>query len=168
MAQIASFEDVNKSLFHVAKCESLIAEKEAKMNAKIQKIKEAYDDETQDARLQKEVLEKDITAFCMLHKQEFEKKKSKDLLFGTVGFRTTTPKIHQLNRKYNVQATMELIKKLFKGQYIRTKEEVDKEKLLADYAQEKLDDNKMAAIGLKIDQEERFMIEIKWENIDID
>ena len=71
----------------------------------------------------------------------------------------------QLNRKYNVKTSIELIKKIFSGAYIRIKEEIDTERILTDLAQEKLNDEKLASVGLKVDQDEKFVIEIDWETL---
>jgi phage host-nuclease inhibitor protein Gam len=166
MPKINCFDDVNRVLFELAQLQSAISKKEADMNSRIQKVKDKFDEETKDARAAKELLEKEISAFCLLNKAEFQKNRSKTLLFGKVGFRTTPPKVTQLNRKYTVATTIELLKKIFTGKFLRTKEEVDKEALLAAYASGELTDDKLAAVGLKVDQEDQFSYDIDWEKID--
>ncbi|MBU1096872.1 MAG: host-nuclease inhibitor Gam family protein [Bacteroidetes bacterium] len=166
MPKINTFDDVNRVLFEIAQQESFIAKKEADMNNKIQKIKDKFDEETKEARASKELLEKELSAFCLLNKSEFQKNRTKTLLFGKVGFRTTPPKVTQLNRKYTVATTIELLKKIFTGKFLRTKEEMDKEALLAAYACGELTDDKLAAVGLKVDQEDQFGYDIDWEKID--
>ncbi len=164
--KIETFEDVNHVLAELAKHDSFIAKKEAMLNERINKLKEKYDEETEEARIAKEMLEKELEAFAMLNKSAFKKTRNVKLLFGEIGFRTTPPKVHQLNRKYSVKTSLELIKKLFAGKYIRKKEEIDKEQILTDYAAEELTDDKLAAVGLKIDQDEKFIYKIDWEALD--
>lgn len=165
---IQSFEDVDKKLLELSKHESFIAKKEAAMNEKLQNIKQKFDEETADARAQKTLIEQEIEAFCMQNKSEFLKQRAKKLIHGTIGFRTHTPKVNQLNRKYTVKTTIELLKKIFNTTYIRLKEEIDKEKILSDYSAQVLDDDKLAGVGLRVDQDESFFTEVDWEAIESD
>ncbi len=162
---INSFEEADLKLLELGKHESFIAKKEAEMNAKIQKIKEKFDQETEHARAAKLAIEKDLQTFCLLNKKEFADKRSRKLMHGVIGFRTGTPKVLLLNRKYNWKTVLELLKKVFPGKYVRTKEEPNKDAILADVAQQKLDDQQLAAVGLKVDQDEKFFVEIDWENL---
>ena len=162
---IQNFEDVNKTLLEIAKKDSFITKKEVEMNEKLNKIKNGFDDDVKEVRAQKQLLEQEVEGFCKVNKEEFGKLKSMALLFGTVFFRTTPPKVTQLNKKYSVVTTIELAKKLFKQKFIREKAELDKEAILTSYAAKEINDEKLAAIGLKIDQEEKFGYEINWETL---
>ncbi len=164
--KIASFEDANQTLAEIAKREAFIARKEAEMNEKINKLKEKFEEATKQTKTERDMLVKELEAFAMLNKSAFAKHRNVKLTWGEIGFRTTPPKVHQLNRKYSVKTSIELIKKIFSGKYIRTKEEIDKEHILADYASEELTDDKLAAIGLKVDQEEKFTYKIDWEKLE--
>ena len=160
---LQSFTDVDIHLRELAKLESHLTTEEARMNEQINKIKEAFDAKTSSDRAQKSLLESEIESFCTSQKKEFDKNRTKKLAFGEVYFRMTTPKVNQLNRKFTVKTTIEFLKKLYKNKYIRTKEEIDKERILEDYTAEKIDDSKIAAVGLRIDQEDRFGYKIDWE-----
>jgi len=164
---INSFEEADNKLMELSKHESFIAKKEASMNEKIQNIKQKFDEETADARAQKNLIESEVHSFCLNNKVEFLKQRTKKLIHGTVGFRTNPPKVNQLNKKFTIKTTIEFLKKLMPD-YIRMKEEVDKEKVLADYASEAIDDSKLAAVGLRVDQDETFFCEIDWETIQSD
>jgi phage host-nuclease inhibitor protein Gam len=166
--QIQSFDEVDKKLLELAQHESFIAKKEADMNSRIQSTKQKFDNETADARAQKQLLEQEIHSFCLRNKTEFIKQRAKKLIHGSVGFRTNPPKVNQLNRKYSIKTSLEFLKKLYDGKYVRLKEEVDKEKLLADYSTEVLDDDNLASVGLRVDQDETFYCEIDWETIKSD
>lgn len=163
---IQTFEDVNKTLFEIAKKDSFITKKEVEMNEKLNKIKNNFDEEVKGTRAEKQLLEQEVEGFCKVNKEEFGKLKSMTLLFGSVFFRTTPPKVSQLNKKYSVATTIELAKKLFKLKFIREKAELDKEAILTSYAAKEINDEKLAAIGLKIDQEEKFGYEINWEKLE--
>lgn len=160
---LQSFTDVDIHLRELAKLESSITTEEAKMNEKINKVKEEFEEKTSGERARKSLLESEIESFCTSNKKEFDKTRTKKLAFGEVSFRMTTPKVNQLNRKFTVKTTIEFLKKLYKSKYVRVKEEINKDKILEDYNLEKLDDAKIAAVGLRIDQEDRFAYKIDWE-----
>lgn len=165
---IQSFEDVDQKLLELSQYESFVAKKEADMNSKIQTVKDKFDKETSDARAQASLIEQEIHAFCLQNKFEFDKQRTKKLIHGSIGFRTNPPKVNQLNKKFTVKTSIEFIKKLFNGTYVRQKEEIDKEKVLGDYAAEKIDDSQLASVGLRVDQDETFYHEIDWETISSD
>lgn len=158
-----TFEDINRALFELAKLKSKVTEKEAKMNNKINAIKEKFDADTLEDREKIKAYEVGIQEFCKLNKNEFDKTRVKKLTFGSVGYRTGTPKVRLLNRKYNWKTVLELVSTVLKGKYIRTKKEVDKEKILSDYSQGILTDEKVAAAGMAVDQGEIIKIDIDWE-----
>jgi phage host-nuclease inhibitor protein Gam len=163
---IRSFGDADQTLLKIADCEQQLQRQEAEMNEQIQKIRDEYEINTYLARTTKGLLEKELEKFCINNKAEFAALRSKELVHGTVGFRTTPPKVALLNRKYKWDTVLELLKKVrFGKEYIRAREEVDKDSILASYAAKEIDDAKLAAVGIKIDQEEKFYADIKWDEI---
>ncbi|GJQ32619.1 MAG: hypothetical protein HBSAPP04_14580 [Ignavibacteriaceae bacterium] len=142
-----------------------VQKREAVLNLKITKLKEQFEQETADQRVKISDLQAEIEAFCKANQDEFKKKKSIEFPSGIVGFRTATPKISTLNRKYTFKTALELVKRIFPGSYVRQKEELDKEVMLADYSQKKLDDTKLASVGLRVEQEENFYVELKTERL---
>jgi len=88
----------------------------------------------------------------------FGKLKSAASSLGLFGFRTGNPKLVLLNRKWKWDDVLSALKSLGKMDFIRTKEEPDKDAL------KKLSDEELAAIGLRIDQDEAFFIEPKRED----
>lgn len=163
---VSSFEQLDQKLLELASCESVIKEEEAKMNQQMQELRDRFETKTAEARAKKEYLEKQISTFCVQQKHEFEKTRSKDLVHGTVGFRYNPPKVVLLNRKYNINTAIELLKRLFADLYVRRKEEINKEAILADYAGKKVNDEQLAGAGLKVDQGEEFFYDIKWDSLD--
>lgn len=97
--------------------------------------------------------------FATTHRESlFGKFKSASSSLGLFGFRTGNPKLVLLNRKWKWSDVLEALKSLGKTELIRTKEEPDKDAI------KKLEDSELAAIGLRIDQDETFFIEPKRED----
>ena len=162
---IQSYEEADKALAKLGRQESFVAKKEAMLNERIQKLREKFDEDTTEERAQISLVIRELEEFCLINKADFLKKRSKVLTHGEIGFRTTPPKVSQLNRKYSLKTSVELIKKIFSGEYLRLKEEIDKERLLSDLSIGKIDDGKLASVGLKVDQSDTFVCEINWESL---
>ena len=93
--------------------------------------------------------------------QEFTQRKSVEFAAGLVGFRTGTPKLKPL-RKATWDAILEAMRGIKRlAGYIRTKEEINKEQIIADYAQGVLIAGDLEIGGMKVVQEESFYIEPK-------
>ena len=160
-------EEVNNALLELGKSSVIVQNKEAAMNEEIQKIKARYDDDEELAEangniaLYSDALENYLTS----HKKDFIATRSKIYTHGKIGFRTTPPSVKQLNSKWKVESSIAFLKKLFKKTYLREKPEINKDLILADYASGKLADEDLAGVGLRVDQNEKFIIESNWEEI---
>ena len=163
--RIASYDDVNQCLLEIGKSESIVAKKEAEMNSKIQGIKDKYDKETEDERKQIEDYKKRVENYCNANKGDFTKQRSNPLPHGVVGFRNNPPKVVQLSKKWTVKSSIEFLLKMFKSKYVRSKAEINKDQILTDYAASLIDDSKLAAVGLRIENDETFFLEINWDSI---
>ena len=88
-------------------------------------------------------------------------RKSIKFLSGTLGFRTGTPKLALLSRAFNWERVLQLVKQYWPG-FIRIKEKIDKEGLLAMHSQT---ENKLASeadlkrCGLKVSHDESFYVD---------
>lgn len=163
---IRSYDDMDQTLLLIADCETQLQKAEAEMNEQIQKIRDEYEINTHSVRAIKASLESEMEKFCIVNKVDFEKSRSRELVHGTIGFRNTPPKVALLNRKYKWDTVLELLAKVrFGKDFIRTKEEINKEQVLASYAAKEIDDQKLASVGMKVDQSEEFFSKIKWEEI---
>jgi phage host-nuclease inhibitor protein Gam len=163
---VRSYEDADQTLLRIADCETKLQTAEAEMNERIQKIREEYEMNTHVLRAMKVSHEKELERFCIVNKADFEKSRSRELVHGKIGFRNTPPKVALLNRKYKWDTVIELLRKVrFGKDLIRTKEEINKEQVLASYAAKEIDDQKLASVGMKVDQSEEFFSVIKWEEI---
>lgn len=163
--RIKNYEDLDQALLEAGRLQVTLTKKEAELNAKLQALRDKYEQDTADDKSALQSIEAAITEFCTKIKHEFDNHRRKELTHGFVGFRTNPPKVLQLNKKFTIKTSLELIKKLFTGKYIRMKEELNKDEILADYSAKELTDDKLAAIGLRVDQDETFFYEINWDTI---
>jgi phage host-nuclease inhibitor protein Gam len=161
---VKSWEEVEKLLLEYAKLESFLTETEADMNRELQNIRDKFAKVTANQTARYNQIKTDIQQYALTQKSEFDKTRSREFPFAKVGFRYGKPKVALLNRKYNWEIVIELIKKLFGGEYIRQKEELNKEVILSNYAEGKITDQQIAGCGVKIEQDESFFIDLKWDN----
>lgn len=144
-----------------ASADARIQQLTAKMDGEITKIRERYQDELTEKGEAKcrafEVME----SFAMANREElFAKKKSIEMTHGVLGFRTGTPQIKN-RRGFTWAAVTEMLRE-FMPDYIRTKEEPAKDKLLADREIPEVA-AQFERVGIYVDQDEAFYVEPKKE-----
>ena len=134
----------------------------AKMDGEMTRIREKYADQLAELGAAKEKNFEIIQTYAMENKDVlFGKKKSAESAHGIFGFRTGTPKLKNL-KGFTWAAVTNLCKELLPG-YIRTTEELAKDKLLADRDVQEVAEF-FPKIGVQVVQEETFYIEPKKEN----
>ncbi|MEG2760174.1 MAG: host-nuclease inhibitor Gam family protein [Mucinivorans sp.] len=158
-----SREQAEEAFAAYAAADARIQQLTAKMDGEITKIRERYQDELTEKGEAKcrafEVME----SFAMANREElFTKKKSLDMTHGVLGFRTGTPQIK--NRKGFTWSAVTKMLKEFLPDYIRTKEEPDKERLLADRTKDKVA-AQFERCGIMVAQDEAFYVEPKKEEV---
>lgn len=134
----------------------------AKMDQEMTRIREKYADQL--ARLNEVKDEKfDVLQSYAMENREvlFGKKKSVESAHGVFGFRTGTPKLKSL-KGFTWAAVTNLVKELLPA-YIRTTEELAKDKLLADRDNEDVS-SYFPKIGVQVVQDEVFFVEPKKES----
>lgn len=134
----------------------------SKMDAEIAKIREKYASDLETHKETKEETFEVVQVYCEEHPELFKDKKSMETTHGTVGFRTGTPKL-KLIKGFTWGAVLELLK-VKKPGYVRTVEEPNKEKLLADRNAEIA--NEFKGLGIMVDQDETFFISLKKEEVE--
>lgn len=140
-----------------AKCQNLTS----KMDIEMTRIREKYADQLAELSDVKERNFEIMQAFAVENKDElFSKKKSIESAHGVFGFRTGTPKLKNL-KGFTWAAVTNLCKELL-PQYIRTSEELAKDKLLADRENPEVA-GLFPKIGVQVVQEEAFYVEPKKE-----
>jgi phage host-nuclease inhibitor protein Gam len=141
--------------------------KKAKINADIDvattKLREKRADEISQLD---DVMEKAfdvMQAFAVENKDElFAKKKSMESVHGVIGFRTGTPTVKATKGFTFAKSLIEM--REYMPSYIRTKEEVNKERLIADRDDEEIA-KLIKRVGLTITQDETFYVEPKKEAV---
>lgn len=106
-----------------------------------------------------------VQEWAEAHPEEFERKRSVEFTHGTVGFRTNPPKLALLSRKWNWDAVVTAAKSRTWSAFIRTREEVDKDRILGLAANaadgRQFSDEVLKPVGLKIVREETFYVSPK-------
>ena len=163
---LKNWDDIDAALLKIGKATSRVQAAEAAYNTQIQNLRQIVDENTAADRTEIAGLESEIENFCLINKDQFEATRSREMMHGSVSFRTTPPKVALLNRKYSWDTVLELLKKFkWAAQFVRTKEEPDKESILTAHAAKEIDDTKLASVGLAIQQTEKFGYDIKWDAI---
>lgn len=160
-------KEANEVMASYAKANSKIAEIKSKMEKDFTKIREKYADEiSENVEIVETSFEK-MQIYAQANSKLFEKKKSLETSHGTIGFRKGQFKLK--NKKgFTWAAVLELLKAKGKkgSKYIRSKEEIAKDLLLANREDEKC----MALMDeIKIDvvQDETFFIDLKKEDTEV-
>ena len=141
-----------------AKCQNLTS----KMDIEMTHIRKKYADQLAELDAKKSEAFELMQAYALENKDElFSKKKSVESAHGVFGFRTGTPKLKNL-KGFTWAAVTNLVKELLPS-YIRTSEELAKDKLLADRDVPEVA-GYFPKIGVQVVQEETFYVEPKKEN----
>lgn len=133
----------------------------AELDGKLAEIREQYAAELADLNAEKDEAFEKLQAYATENREEhFTKRKSMETTHGTLGFRIGQPQLKPA-KGMTWAGILELLK--LKGKnYIRTVEEIAKDKLLAE---RELDDCKiiMEACHISVIQKETFYVEPKTE-----
>ncbi|OYV89734.1 MAG: host-nuclease inhibitor protein Gam [Acidiphilium sp. 37-60-79] len=124
----------------------------AAMNDALAEIKASFELSAEPLARTLDVLREGVQIYCEAHRQELTLRgKTKTVLFasGEVKWRTTPPKV----TIKGVEAVLDSLRRFGLGRFIRTREEISKEAILAE-------PEIVAQVpGLKIEQVEEFVIE---------
>ncbi len=133
------------------------------MDRELTAVREQY--EVPLTALGKQLEEKSalLEGWAATNPEEFPKgRKSLDMLHGVIGYRTGTPKLKTVLRK-TWDAVLETLKAFHLTQYVRIKEEVNKEAIIADAQAGNVDEATLRKVGITVSQEESFFVEPKLE-----
>jgi len=156
-------EAADEALATYAMVDAQAAKIAADIELQCVKIREKYADKIAELEGQKAAAFDTLQAYASENKGDlFTKKKSLDMVHGTIGFRTGTPKLKTL-KGFTWVSALQLVRE-FLPSYIRTTEEITKDKLLADRDVEGMCDN-MSRCGIQVVQDETFFVEPKKEEM---
>lgn len=133
----------------------------AEMDGKLTEIREGYADRLNALEAIKDETFEKLQAFATENREEyFSKRKSMETTHGTIGFRVGQPQLKP-GKGMTWAGVLELLK-LKAKHYVRTVEEIAKDRLLAE---RNLDDCKiiMEACHVTVQQKETFYVEPKSE-----
>ena len=136
----------------------------ANLDAKILAAQEAAAPDIATCELEIKRCAAALREWAEANPQEFGKRKSIEFVSGLLGFRTGTPKVSLLSRAWNWDKVLAAIAE--RGfQFLRVKEEVDKDSILAFHTgssdKAEVEAKVLRPIGVKIVQEEAFYVEPK-------
>lgn len=154
---VGSFEQMNGSLGELAGLKRQLEKIESDLNEAIDKLKEEAAAKAASILERIKALEGGMQAFAELKKDVFDKKRSKTLAHGTIGFRKS--KELKPKPKMTWAKVLEKLKALGFKDGIRVKESVDKEEL------KKWTDEKLALVGVRRVPKDDFWYEIDEEKI---
>lgn len=177
LIQGISQEQANEAFAQYAKSDAQIQKINADIELQCAKYREKYADRLTQLDAEREQAFDTLQTFAVENQAElFAKKKSLDMAHGTIGFRTGTPKLKTL-KGFTWASVLELVK-TFLPSYVRTTDEVAKDRLLADrdgeiettdtaQIEKKVVPMRevMARCGIQVTQDETFYVEPKKEEI---
>lgn len=104
-----------------------------------------------------------IRAWAEAHPEEFGKAKSLDLFHALIGWRTGQPTLKTL-KGWTWDAVLEAVRNLGFQKYIRTKEELNKQAMLAE--RDLFTEDGLRQLGLRLAQQESFFVEPKLTSLE--
>lgn len=153
---IADWTEANEVLRKIAIQTFNINRLRADMNERIANIEAEYTQEIDVKTIEKISLETNLKLFCEGRRDDFGDKKTKELHFGAVSFRYSTPALRTL-KGFTWESVKQLLKnsKRYADEFLRTKIDIDKNAIIS----AELKPNELAKIGVQISQEENFAYE---------
>ena len=138
----------------------------ANMDAEIQGVRDSY--ETRLATLAQVLAGKTEAArvWAEANPADFARRRSVDFLHGTIGFRAGTPKLKTV-AKWKWDGVLQSLRDRAWGRaYIRVKEEINKEQIIADVAAQVLRPADLRQAGAQVVREESFFVEPKLTQVE--
>jgi phage host-nuclease inhibitor protein Gam len=151
---LTSWDDVNDALRRLGEIEIARQEFEGRMTLEINETRARYAENFERMAREQAGIEANIAGFVEENKAEFLKTRSRTLDFGTVAFRVVKKIVLR-----NTKAVVAAIRALGWVQYLRVKEEPDKEALNG------LSDTELARIGVTRKIEDKLRIEPNIERL---
>jgi phage host-nuclease inhibitor protein Gam len=126
-----SIDEANAAFAELAKADSSNKKMNAEMDLAITKIREKYQDKLEENNLLINEKVEILEMYLKLNPSVLGNNKSIELIHGTIGYRKNTPSLKTL-KGFTWESCLNLAKVFLDIKYVRKKEELDKEALLAD------------------------------------
>lgn len=153
--------EVEALMAEVARADAAERKLTAQMDVEIAKVRDKYAEALSCERRRRQCAEEDLASWASLNKQVFGARRSLQLTHGVIGWRLGTPAL-RLRTRVKAEMAFERVKQHL-PEFIRTKEEVNKEALLAAYAGAQVTADLLLGCGYQVTQTERFYVEPKSE-----
>lgn len=154
---IKTREEMETLVGQIAAQQNFISQTTTLMDQRIIEVRAEYEQQIAGAQEDLKPLMEAARSWCEANGDAFAGKKSIEMVQGIVGFRTGTPKLKTL-AGWTWDRVLEKLRTTCR-EFIRTKEEVDKEAIIG--ARENLLDGDLRNMGVKIVQDESFFVEPK-------
>ena len=157
-------EDVEAAVTIIASCKAGIAGLNAQIDTRIAAIRQEHEDDLAALAEQVSIATDQLEQWAATHPDAFGKRKSIQCSNGRVGYRTGTPKLKTLAKRTWATVLETIRNSAAYKAYVRTKHEVDKDRILAD--REVLGDDGLKLLGLQVIQDETFFVEVELTETD--
>jgi phage host-nuclease inhibitor protein Gam len=155
-----SMEEAEKFLLQYTNACSNLKKLEAELELRMNALRAEYEDEILEQVDKKSFAFEKLEIFATNNQEYFEARKSIEFTFGTLGFRTSTPRLKTL-KGFTWSRVLEKVKKHVPD-FVRVKEELNKEELIS-YRNDKTITALYKTIGVEVVQEETFFVQPKTE-----
>lgn len=149
----ATREEAETLLGSLAKLKHQEASLKAEMDTRLLAVRKVYEDRLAALNDAVENMRQDLEAWAVSNRSEFAGRQSLQMIHGTIGWRVNPPSLTPL-RGFTWASCIQRLLDLERMEHIRTKQEVNKESLLA-----VRDTEDLSRFGLKVEQKEPFYVE---------
>lgn len=138
---------------------------EAEVEQEVQRIREKHNVKLQKLRVDYNHNMEQLQAYAEANKETlFTKKKSVEWMHGIIGFRTSTPSVIKPSR-LTWPKVLEILKEDKLTSFIRTKEEINKDKMIESREDKIIMGRLKDLAGIEVIQKETFFVEPKEEEL---
>ena len=145
---LKSWDECDAAVREIGEHDARIASAEAKLTKTINELREQAESTIRPWKENRKRLDREVREFCEVRRADFEGRKSRELNFGTVGWRRSTTV-----RVKKVAETIKELKSRAMHRFIRTKESVNKDAL------HELSDDVLKQIGAARKVEDKFFVD---------
>lgn len=158
---VDSWEEIDQILKEIAILQSQIEEEVARYNQEEQERRAKLTERHAPMKARIQELEQILEEFAMRHRQDFGEKRRRELRHGILSFRLHPPSVERLkNMTWN--AVLDLVRTSpWAERFIRTKEELNKDAIIASYGNKEIIPEELARLGMVVVQKESFGYEVK-------
>lgn len=158
---VHSYEEADQVLQRMSVLKAQIDKSVASYNEREQERRGKLTEEITPLQEQIAEMEEGLVRFAADNRDDFDKKKSRDLNHGIIGFRFNPPSIKSI-KGVTLEAALKLVKaSKHAWRFVRQKEEINREEVLAALAAKEITEEELIPLGLCKDQKEEFYYELK-------